>query len=287
MPRDKSQRAISMISDLGRAKARRPGRPASRRAEEVGNSTVLIGVNLLKTIATSPAPETLTQISNRVALSISRTSRYLKSLCRAGFLEYSEETGTYVIGSSAIQLGLASLSNMDAFKTAAESMSRLTLATGLASTLSVWGTNGPTVVRSTDATLRISVRARIGVNLPLPVTAVGRIFLAFMPPEEVQPILERDLTKWNAAVPKSKRITRTSVAKIRESVRRHRIASAVGLHNPSVAALAAPAFSENGKLRMCLALTGIIGTFDSSLSGEPARRLIREAERLSRHLAVT
>jgi DNA-binding IclR family transcriptional regulator len=287
MGREKSRLAMKIVSDTATRKARRPGRPASRRAEDVGNSTILVGVNLLKTIATSPAPETLTQISNRVSLSISRTSRYLKSLCRAGFLEYSEETGTYVIGSSAIELGLASLSNMDAFQTAANSMSRLTLATGLASTLSVWGTNGPTVVRSTDATLRISVRVRIGTNLPLPITAVGRVFLTFMPAEEIQPILDRDLVKWNAAAPKTKRITRTSVAKIRESVRRHRIASAVGLHNPSVAALAAPAFGENGKLRMCLALTGIIGTFDSNLNGEPARRLAKEAERLSRMLANT
>jgi DNA-binding IclR family transcriptional regulator len=263
----------------------RRGRPGSRRPEQVGNSTILIGVNLLKVIANSPKPETLTQISKRVGLSISRTSRYLKSLSRAEFLKYNIDTGTYVIGPAAIELGLASVSNMDAFKPAAEAMSNLTMITGLASTLSVWGSNGPTVVRSTDAGLRISVRVKIGTNLPLPITSIGRIFLTFMPNEETQAILKRDLAAWNASAPSSKRISMAAIAKIKSKARKYGIINAAGMRNPAIAALAAPVFDENGKLRMCLALTGIVGTFDSSLTGKPARQLKAEAEALSRVLA--
>ena len=265
----------------------RRGRPGSRKPDEVGNSTVLIGITLLKAIAISPKPETLTQIAKRVALSVSRTSRYLKSLTRAEFLKFNADTGTYVIGQGAVELGLASISNIDAFKPAAEVMRKLTMASGLASTLSVWGSNGPTVVRSTDENLQISVRVKVGTNLPLPITAVGRIFLTFMPAEETRAILERDLADWNAAVPSSKRITMASIPTLRKKVVKHGIINAVGMHNPSIAALAAPVFAESGKLQMCLALTGIVGTFDSSLTGAPARQLKTEAERLSRMLAVT
>lgn len=262
----------------------RRGRPGSRKPEEVGNSTILIGVNLLKTIANSPKPETLTQIANRVSLSVSRTSRYLKSLTRAEFLKYNPDTGTYVIGPGAVELGLASISNMDAFKPAAEVMQKLTTESGLASTLSVWGSNGPTIVRSTDASLQISVRVKVGTNLPLPITAVGRIFLTFMPAEETHAILERDLAAWNASAPISKRISMAFIQSIKQKVLKHGITNAVGMHNPSIAALAAPVFAENGELRMCLALTGIVGTFDLSLTGVPARQLKLEAERLSRML---
>jgi DNA-binding IclR family transcriptional regulator len=222
-----------------------------------------------------------------VNLSVSRTSRYLKSLTRAGFLKYNDDTGTYVIGPAAVELGLASLSNLDAFKPASEVMRGLTQATGLASTLSVWGSNGPTVIRSTDASLQISVRVKIGTNLPLPITSVGRIFLAFMPQEEIQGILARDLAEWNATAPASKRLSMAAISKLRQKILKDGIVSAVGMHNPSIAALGAPVFGENGKLRMCLALTGIVGTFDSSTTGLPAQQLKAAAENLSRIYSVT
>lgn len=266
-------------------KTSRRGRPSRRQPDQVGNSTILIGLNLLKVIASSPKPETLTQISKRVALSISRTSRYLKSLSNAEFLKFNIDTGTYVLGSAAVGLGLASISNMDAFKPAAEVMGKLTAATGLASTLSVWGSNGPTVVRSTDASLEISVRVKVGTNLPLPITAVGRIFLTFMPAEETQAILKRELAAWNASVPSSKRISMAAIQKIKEKARKHKIINAAGMRNPSIAALAAPVFDDTGKLRMCLALTGVVGSFDSSLTGVPARQLKEQSEGLSRTLA--
>jgi DNA-binding IclR family transcriptional regulator len=263
----------------------RRGRPSRRQRGQAGNSTILVGLNLLKAIANSPRPETLTQISKRVELSISRTSRYLKSLQKAEFLEYNFDTGTYVLGSAAVELGLASISNMDAFKPAAEVMSKLTEATGLASTLSVWGSNGPTVVRSSDAGLQISVRVKVGTNLPLPITAVGRIFLTFVPAEETRSILKRELAAWNVKAPISKRISMADIADIKKKVRKHGIVSAVGMRNPSIAALAAPVFDDSGRLRMCIALTGIVGTFDLRLTGDPARQLKARSEELSRNLA--
>ena len=263
----------------------RRGRPSQRQPGQAGNSTILVGLNLLKAIASSPRPETLTQISNRVALSISRTSRYLKSLQKAEFLEFNFDTGTYVLGSAAVELGLASISNMDAFKPAAEVMSKLTKATGLASTLSVWGSNGPTVVRSSDAGLQISVRVKVGTNLPLPITAVGRIFLTFVPAEETRAILKRDLAAWNSKAQRGKRISMADIAEMKKKVRKHGIVGAIGMRNPSISALAAPVFDDTGRLRMCIALTGIVGTFDSRITGEPARQLKARSEELSRTLA--
>jgi DNA-binding IclR family transcriptional regulator len=263
----------------------RRGRPSRREPDQVGNSTILVGLNLLKAIASSPRPETLTQISKRVALSISRTSRYLKSLTKAEFLEYNLDTGTYVLGSAAVELGLASISNMDAFKPALEVMGKLTKSTGLASTLSVWGSNGPTVVRSTDSGLPNSARVKVGTHLPLPITAVGRIFLTFMPVEETRAILKRDVAAWNAAAPSNKRISMAAIAEIKKKARKHGVISAVGMRNPAVAALAAPVFDDTGRIRLCIALTGIIGVFDARLTGEPARQLKARSQELSRTLA--
>ena len=62
------------------------------------------------------------------------------------------------------------------------------------------------------------------------------------------------------------------------------LSRAIGLRNPSIAALAAPVFGPNGRLSMCVALMGIIGSFDTEFEGRPAVELKKTAERLSRLL---
>jgi DNA-binding IclR family transcriptional regulator len=111
--------------------------------------------------------------------------------------------------------------------------------------------------------------------------------LTFMPEEETRAILERELEAWNATAPKSKRVSMASIQKIKQKVKKDGIINAAGMHNPSISALAAPIFADSGKLRMCLALTGIVGTFDCSLTGLPARLLKTEAESLSRILSLS
>jgi DNA-binding IclR family transcriptional regulator len=59
------------------------------------------------------------------------------------------------------------------------------------------------------------------------------------------------------------------------------LSAAVGLRNPSIAALAAPVFGENKQIKMCLALIGVIGNFDTDYSGVAAQNLKASAHRLS------
>jgi DNA-binding IclR family transcriptional regulator len=197
-------------------KSSRPGRPPSRRPEDAANSTVIIGIKLLQIIANSSEPETLTQIAKRANLTISRTHRYLKSLTQSTFLKLDGETGKYSIGMAAIELGLAALSNIDSLHLASDIMRNLSRETGLVSTLSVWGSNGPTVIKSEDADFDVAVRIRVGTNLSLPVTAVGHVFLAYTPPEDIQATLKRDLDAWNASAAKGKKITKQAIEKIRK-----------------------------------------------------------------------
>jgi DNA-binding IclR family transcriptional regulator len=265
-------------------KSSRPGRPASRRPEDAANSTVIIGIKLLQIIASSSRPETLTQIAKRANLTVSRTHRYLKSLTQSKFLKLDDETGKYTIGMAAIELGLAALSNIDALHLASVIMRNLSRETGFASTLSVWGSNGPTVIKSEDADFDISVRVRVGTNLSLPITAVGHIFLAYPSSDEVQTILKHDLDLWNAAATKRRKITEKSLEKIRKDVLKNGLSGAVGLRNSSIAALAAPVFGENNQLKMCLALIGVIDNFDADYSGVTAQKLKASAQRLSEYL---
>jgi DNA-binding IclR family transcriptional regulator len=126
------------------------------------------------------------------------------------------------------------------------------------------------------------VRIREGANLSLPITAVGRVFLAYMPAGEIKTLLQRDIASWNTSADKGQRLNAVEIGKLQDEVRQHGLSRASGIRNPAVAALAAPVFSQDGRLAMCLALTGLIGSFDTSYDANPAIRLKATAQRLSR-----
>jgi DNA-binding IclR family transcriptional regulator len=266
------------------AKRTRRGRPPSRNLDEVGNSTPLVGLKLLQVIANSNEAETLTQIAQRANLSMSRTFRYLKGMTQAGFLHHNEETGKYTIGIAAIELGLAAMSKLDAVDLAANLMRELTKETALASSLSIWGPKGATVLRTEHPDFQITLHIREGTILSLPITAVGRVFLAYMQATEIEQALKLDLATWNASAPKDQRITLKALGKICDDVRTHGLAGAAGLRSTGVAALAAPVFGPYGRLKMCLALVGISGSFDARLEGTPAMALKAAAQKLSEML---
>ena len=260
------------------------GRPAKLPADKVGSRTILAGLVLLQAVSQMKEPATLTEISKAMGMSASRTYRYLKSLTLAEFLKHDPSTGRYDIGLASIELGLAATARLDAVRLASDLMRPLTDATGLVSLLSVWGSNGPTVIKSEQGGLETAVRIREGANLSLPITAVGRIFLTYMPPSEIKPFLQRDIDGWNATAAKTQRLSSADITKLRTEVRQHGLSRASGIRNPAVAALAAPVFAQDGRLAMCLSLTGLIGAFDTSYDAPPAVQLKAMAQRLSRML---
>ncbi len=260
------------------------GRPAKLPPEKAGSRTILAGLVLLQAVAQMKEPATLTEIAKAMGMSASRAYRYLKSLTQAEFLKQDPATGRYDIGLASIELGLAATARLDAVRLATELLRPLTDATGLVSLLSVWGTNGPTVIKTEQGRLETAVRIREGVNLSLPITAVGRVFLAYMPPAEIKPLLQRDIATWNATAAKGKKLGAGDIATLQEEVRQHGLSRASGIRNPAVAALGAPVFAQDGRLVLCLSLTGLIGSFDTSYDAPPAVQLKETAQRLSRML---
>lgn len=260
------------------------GRPSKLPPDKVGSRTILAGLVLLQAVSQMKEPATLTEIAKAMGMSASRAYRYLKSLTQAEFLKHDTSTGRYDIGLASIELGLAATARLDAVRLATDMMRPLTDATGLVSLLSVWGSNGPTVIKSEQGDLETAVRIREGANLSLPITAVGRIFLSYLAPGEIKPFLQRDIEAWNATAAKTQRLGPAEIAKLQDEVRQHGLSRASGIRNPAVAALAAPVFAQDGRLAMCLALTGLIGSFDMSYDAAPAVQLKTMAQRLSRML---
>lgn len=261
----------------GKRKARSPRSAA-------GNRSVVVGVHLLKTIASLQGPTSLGEIAKAAGLSASRTHRFLAGLIQTGLVEQNESTGYYDLGATIVELGLIALGRTDAVKLGSDALVTLTERTGLVSLLSTWGSNGPTLVKWEPGRLQTAVRLREGRNLPLLTTATGRVFLTHMPSGDTQPLLDRELKARNAV--KERALSAADVDALRDQVLRRGVGQSSGEENPGLTALAAPVFDHEGRIVLVVTLLGILGTFSTEDDGEPARVLKMTADRLSRRLGA-
>ena len=261
------------------------GRPR-KSADSQGNKTLLIGLQILQTIAEMDSPGTLTAIAKRLGMLPGRAHRYLTALVQADFLKLDYASGHYALGFAAVELGAAATRNLDAARLAGEVISGLAERTGLVAQISVWGSNGPTVIREEQGRLETALRTHAGTNLSLLATASGRIFLAYLEKREFEPHLPRDVADWNAGRGKRPRASAAFIDRLRREVLQHELAFVVGIRNPAIAALAAPVFDRNQRLVMALTLIGLIASFDAGAQEKAAQDLKSSANRLSRMLGA-
>lgn len=248
-----------------------------------GNRSIVVAVSLLRVIASLGRPATLSEIASAAGMSAPRAHRYLLGLANTRLVEHSAISGHYDLGSEIVELGVAALGKVDAVRFATEALTPLAEETGIAALMTVWGTNGPTVIRCEQAQLFSAVRVREGRNLTLLSSASGRVFLTHLQEAMTAPFIEREV----AAMGKGRAVNSKKIEAIREEVRKHGLGRGVGEQSPNIAALAAPVFSANGRLALCIGIVSAVGGFDTSYTGEPAMALKRTAAELSRRLGFS
>lgn len=261
-------------------------KPRARAPETRGNSTIVIGARLLGVVGGFDGPTTLTRIAAAADMSPSRAYRYLRGLLDSGLISQDGVSGRYDLGPEVLRLGLAAISRIDPVRLAIAALPDLTEKTGLVSTLTVWGSFGPTVIRCEHATLSVPIRIREGIVLPLLSTAAGNLFLTYEAPSLTGPLLEREIEDWNASHPKGRAITEKRIEEMRADVLKRGITRAIGERKPDHANLAAPVFGRDGKLELTLTLIGVPGSYDTSYTGNAARVLKQVARELSQKLGA-
>jgi hypothetical protein len=140
-------------ADKPKAKGKREG-----ALPRHGNRSIVVAVSLLRVIASLGRPATLTEIASAARMSAPRAHRYLLGLANTRLVEHSTISGRYDLGSEIVELGVAALGKVDAVRFASEALTPLAEKTGLAAIITVWGTNGPTVIRCEHAELASAVR---------------------------------------------------------------------------------------------------------------------------------
>lgn len=237
-----------------------------RNEDRRGIGSVDTAMKLLDTLAFSATPMTLTQVAARTGLSNSSTHRYLVSLCRSGHIRQSFDDGRYAPGRRLVQAGFAALNHIDAVGVTIEAAEQLTARTGHTALVAIWTNEGAIIVRWRNGAKDVRTTLAEGSRLPLLDSATGRVFLSWLPDNQVL-----------VQIPKGRK---AEAAAIRKEVRAAGMAEVSGDLIPGLRAAGAPVLNHAGEAAAALTLVGRREGFTTSALTELKSLALQASERL-------
>ena len=280
-PRQTEAQAESPPAARKTAKAAPADRPGRR-----GIQSIEIGFRILDYLLTALRPVPLKMIAAGTGMSAANVHYYLVSFQAVGIVRQEADTGCYALGPYALKLGMAAIEQFDVFTAARPVMAELATTIGHTVFLGVWGNRGPTIVyRVEGGASRPIIELRVGSVLTLLRSALGRNFLAHLPPDLTRPMLAQELAEGapNGRRPKADDTpgSPAEVADMTAAIRRNGISRCRDALLANFTSLSAPIFDQTGFMIAAITLMGPIGVLDDDLAGPTAQALRDQARAIS------
>jgi DNA-binding IclR family transcriptional regulator len=215
-------------------------------------------LSVLRVLRSFDGPAALSDIAREAGMPPSKVHRYLASFIHAGLAVQKERSGRYDLGREAAELGVAAISRNNFVLRASEELEELALATGQAALLAVWSHNGPTVVRLERGPNLTTTSIGLGSTFSLLNSATGRVFLSYLPPQQLSMRLQNELERtadaglsWPDLTPDP-----ASVEALTAKVRRERVAYVDGRFIPGLCAIASAITNWQGEIEVAATLFG-------------------------------
>ena len=210
------------------------------------------GLKLLNLFAKAESGLTATQVAKLSALPTSTVHRFLVNLESGGFLN-STSHGTFHLGMACFALGQAALGHLDIRRLSLPYLQELNQKTRETIHLTLLHDLSAVYVEKLDSPEPVRIYSRIGAAVPLHCTAVGKVMLAYMPPEDQAATLAKvDL----------KRATQNTISNLQElqnhlqRVRRNGYAWDLEENEVHIRCVAAPIWDHTGAVNASLSITG-------------------------------
>ena len=252
--------------------------------QQQGIQSIEVGAQLLRALAANGRSMKLGDIAKKAEMPAAKAHRYLVSFIRMGLVEQDVNTGRYDLGEFALEIGLASLSRIDAVRLADPILEDLCEEVGETVALSVWGNTGATCVRVIDAGGTVTVALRTGVVMPLTTSATGLAYVAFYQSPYLKKLLDVELNATAAAKKTSLSSVRDDLEALLKEIRAHRIARASGSLTPGINGFSAPVFDHTGRMVAAITSLGTVGHFEMGWDSPLAQSIRDSAAKLSNRL---
>jgi len=215
-----------------------------------GIQSVDVALRIVVKLAHLNGPVSLTDLARACDLAPSKVHRYLASFVAAGMVTQSGRSGKYDLGPAALELGLAAMARLDFVNRCSDAMPDLRDATGMTALLSVWGSQGATVVRWEKAPAPVITSMGLGTSLPLLTSASGRVFLSYAAPGTIESKLTEELNFSDID------FSDIDVDLLRNETRRLGYSTVDGYFIPGLVACAAPVLDWQGYVQCVITLIG-------------------------------
>ena len=224
-----------------------------------GIQSLEAALHMLQAMAKRSGPISLSELARDCRMPPSKVHRYLASFQHYGLVAQATRSGKYDLGPGAVTLGLAALARYDFVNRASEALPDLAAESGFTALLSVWGDQGPTVIRWQRAATPTITSMGLGTTFPLLNSATGRAFLAWAPPAPIKALRDTELRRARQKPAISPDLTPTNdgIDKLVGDIRARGYASVDGKFIPGLVAIAAPILDWQREAQAVVTLIGI------------------------------
>jgi DNA-binding IclR family transcriptional regulator len=249
-----------------------------------GVQSVEVAGRILGVLAQSTRAMMLRDVAEAADMPPGQAHPYIVSLRKIGLVEQDEASGLYRLGPFALHLGLARLRAFEPYQLAGEAIGQLAQALDLGVALSVWGTYGPTVIRSIESSHTVLTNSKPGTVLDLTGTATGKVWAAFLPRHFVEKRIAAELKQMRG---QGGAATQAAIERELAKIHAQGYAATDGNPWPGIAAACAPVFDHTGQIQLAVALLGPSAAFDCNRESAQIAALLAFTGDLSHRLGFT
>ncbi len=237
-----------------------------------GVQSIEVGFEIISAILETPTSKSLSQIAERINMTPSRAHSYLTSFKRVGLIAQDEDSGRYMLGRLALDLGLVALSSRDGLSRSRALVRKMQDSGHFRGQffVSIWSEAGAVIVSRSEEFLDTPFEIRIGHHPSTLNTATGQVFTAYLPRNQTESIVRGELSKNGSDTNIDKTVSQLYEASDSTRRRGYEIVNSVTI--PGLIGIAAPVFDYDESL------TSVITMVDSasSLSVREARHVAKQ-----------
>jgi IclR family KDG regulon transcriptional repressor len=247
--------------------------PARGGVQSIGR-----GFAILEEIARNRDGIGLAELSKRVGLHNSTTFHLVKTMVSLGYVRQMRDSKRYRIGRPLFALAASALDEVEMMSLATPVLEDLSRETGESAHFSVRMGDAVVVLARTSGPGAFQLTDRVGVVRPAHCTALGKIMLAALAPDQFELYLARAELK--PQTPKSI-VTAEHLRREIAEVRRAGIAFDDGEFDQELRCVALPVRDFSGEISGAIGISGPVWRLSIEALQKRARRVAAAADRLS------
>ena len=222
----------------------------------------------------------VSEIAQAAGLPKATAHRIIMTLLNCGFLERTGDGEGLRLGLGVVELGLGALRDLDFRRAAFPYMQQLVERFQETCDLGIFDRGRVLYVEVVHSEHSLTITTRVGRRLPVHCTASGKVFLAFLPAEVVEPILTAPLRAYTER-------SITSPTRLREELEATR-QRGYGLDDEEcevgIRAVSAPICDIDGNVIAAMSMPGPSKRFTPERIPEMAEALMETANAVSAHV---